>query len=281
MITRRHFGKMALAGAGAFALGGSKLIRPGRVQAQNNEYYNAQIIDAAYNEMQNDAWIIDQQGLDGFNSIHWQHFLGAVYGTIGVLREHGLDQWMNEESPDQAWLAWQEGGWDPYWALMTIPIVGLMSDWLGDNFVNFQTNVTGNVWIYNNGPLSSQYEGIGGYAQLPPWPGDFQVYPDGMAMNPADDPIEESIRATIGPPDNIPWFDVWNAYLPNVVLGPLPTLIIWQSHQEKCKAMNDAIGGLQALAAIAAVKVKGMDDKAKIAIIIALYVLNAIKGRYC
>jgi hypothetical protein len=67
----------------------------------------------------------------------------------------------------------------------------------------------------------------------------------------------------------------------NVILGPLPTLIIWQSHQDKCKALNDAMGGLGALAAITAVKVKSLDDKAKIAIVIAIYILNVIKNRYC
>jgi hypothetical protein len=57
--------------------------------------------------------------------------------------------------------------------------------------------------------------------------------------------------------------------------------MIWKSHSDQCKAMNDAIGGLGALGAITAVKVKGLGDKAKIAIIIAIYILNTIKNRYC
>jgi hypothetical protein len=269
---------MALA---AGALAGSRLIRVPRVRAQDccSNYYQ-QVIDAAYNEMQNDAWIIDQQGVDGFANIHWQHFLGALNSTIGFLREYGADEVMNQDQPDAAYLAWQEGGWDQFWALMTIPIAGLMSEWLGDNFNNFRTNVLGNVWIYNNGPISSQYEGIGGWAELPPWPGTFQVFGGEQNMK-FDSPIDDATRETIGPPTEVPYFDVLNPYVPNLILGPLPTLIIWQSHQDKCQAMADAIRGLQALAAITVIKAKGLGDTAKIAIVIALAVLDTIKSRYC
>jgi hypothetical protein len=278
MITRRHFGKMALAGAGALA-GGSRLIAPRRVRAQNDESYNEQIIDASYNFMQNFQWMLEQSPDPFANNINWQGFLGATYSTISVLRQHGLDDWMNQETPDAAWLARMEGGWDQFWALMTIPIAGIMSDWLGDNFDNFRTKVPGNVWMYSDGPISSQYGVTDGWAELPPWPGTFQVF--GKENANFNRLIDDATRETIGIPQEVPWFDVLNSYVPNVILGPLPGVIIWtKSKAEQCKMLNDAQTALGAGAGVGLILVD-LDRKAKIILVIAAAILNVMKNHYC
>jgi hypothetical protein len=262
----------------AGAIAGSTLIGPRRARAQSDENTNLQMIDASYNFMQDFQWTLSQSPDPFANNINWQGFLGATFGTIGVLRQHGLDQWMNEEAPDAAWLAWMEGGWDQYWALMTIPIVGLMSDWLGDNFQNFRTPLLGNVWMYSNGPLSSEYGVTDGYAELPPWPGTFEVFGESIESNRF---IDDSTRETIGPPQHVPWFDVTNAYIPNIILGPMPGVIIWsKSKAEQCKMLEDARIALQTGAGLGLILYE-LDRKAKIILLIGAAVISVMKNHYC
>jgi hypothetical protein len=279
-LSRRHFSKSLAIAAGAIA--GSRLIRPRRVAAQSDETTNLQIIDAAYTFMQEFQWTLDQSPDPFANNVNWQGFLGSTLTTIAVLRQHGLDQWMNEEATDHAWLAWMEGGWDQYWALQTIPIVGLMSDWLGDSFDNFRTTRLGNVWIYNNGPLSSQYDGIGGWAELPPWPGTFPVFGEANGNFVSGNRLidDDVIRETVGIPQNVPWFDVLNPYVPNVALGPLPSLIIWKSAADRCKALTDAQIALETGAGLTLILVN-LDRKSKIILLMAGAVLRVMKNHYC
>jgi hypothetical protein len=275
-LSRRHFGKNIAIAAGAFA--GSTLLRGPRVRAQNNEYANLQIIDAAYTFMQDFQWTLDQSPDPFANNINWHGFLGATYSTISVLRQHGMDDWMNQEAPDAAWLAWMEGGWDQFWALMTIPIVGMWADQYGDNAPNFRTPIASNIWMYSNGPISSEYGVPDGWAERPPWPGSFQVFGQENSMNARL--IDDATRETVGIPQDVPWFDVLDPYVPNVVLGPLPTVWIWQTRAVQCKQITDAQIALETAAGGTLIFVN-IDRKGKIILLIAGAILRVMKNHFC
>lgn len=271
-MNRRQFVQRAIT-AGVVRIPAGRL-----VLAQESDYANSQVLDGALAEMQFWQYVTDNP-FDG----NILRFVEATLATIGVMRQYGLDNDMDADGGDQAWIAQQEGGWNQYWALMMVGGMGLISDWFEarpemGNFNSQRTWSPGNVWINGYGPLSAEM-GVSGRTELPLWPGTF-YWSEGMA---ADADIDDATAATIGPPpyQEIQWYRVTNPYIPNLVIMPLPTIWPPLSQKDKCKVLNDM--SIALATAIATSSKNPNPGAAKGAIImgIALAAMQVIKNHYC
>ena len=265
------------------------MIAPPTVRAQNGDYYNRQIVDGTYWEAQNDQWKLDR---DAFWEIDWWNFGAATLSLIAVCREYGLDWEMDTYAPDQSYIAWQEGGWDQYWALMSIPIYGIMADFSGWEPRSWYTN--DGLWINGSGPLSSQLGYV--WAEYPPSPGDFQWSPlslggdPGIAYSTAPGMLDEAMRRnptieTVGY-DNVPWYNPWNPLVPQMIVAPnggsLGTFVWWPLSTElQCKMLNDTTTALAVIAGSLFVFLGDIDRKAKITIGILAAMYALFRRFYC
>jgi len=209
MMTRRGFNKKMVVGAGALALGGSKIITPAQAQAFGTE--DVKLINAVAAYMTNFAALIDQ----GYplESLDWHQFAGAAMALRATERYYGLDSAIESlygQDEVATWAvdwAYQEGSWDAFHSLVNLPYTFTLGDWTAD-FDDRQSFQQSNVWINGTGPMSSQIPDCTGWAQCP-------SYPDTFIPSPSDSGLDDFTRETIDPPP-VPWYSVTSPWIPKV-----------------------------------------------------------------
>jgi hypothetical protein len=226
-LSRRHFSKSLAIAAGALA--GSTLIQPRRVRAENDGAVQVLADNAAANL---DYWAYSVGNL-GVNplELNWYEVQSAITGAVAAGRQFGLDQIIESQYGvdsflTQAWdWAWQEGGWNPFWALSMFGISGLTATWFANHpewgqFARYRTGWPTSTWISGEGPLSSQIPGVAGWMEVPLWPASFHVGPNGCK------PEDDGICATGGGMD-YPYYDIYNSYVPGLIWTPAGASVIW------------------------------------------------------
>src|SRR5262249_44127960 len=92
-MTRRSSSKKMAVGAGALALGGSKLIAPARAEVVLDGW-SQKVLWAAARDL---PQIPDQLMLYPPESIDWRLFANANFAIRAVERYWGLDQWLQQD----------------------------------------------------------------------------------------------------------------------------------------------------------------------------------------
>ena len=221
-------------GTGAALVGGSKLIQP--AQAQSG--YEDLVLNQAANFLQ---YFADNFNFSDISANYWRTFADATLATFSVMREWGLDQQLNdlygidEFATGCVGQAFDEGGWDQFWALQLLPVTGFQAEFGANYFENIRTHEASNVWINGTGPLSAGFVDAG-YAEFAPWPSNFN--PDsGAPLSPETLERLGTDDATIATVGGVPWYSPYNPYMPTV---PLNSTAIWIfiPIEDRCKALN-------------------------------------------
>ncbi len=263
-FSRRRFTKNMILGAGALAIGGSKLIQPAR--AQEVDGWTQKVVTAAARDLQNSA---DALNLYGPSAIDWQGFTSAMLALTGIARQFGFGPIMESlygVDPDATQAvdeAWAEGGWDQWHALTSVPLIGLEADFM-PNFDQVRSYIQSDTWISGQGPLSSD-PFVQGWAEYAPFSSGFE-----------DPFLDDFTRETIG---GTPWYQSTSTpYIPRVPVDLC--CIIWTTmlDGDKCKKLQRITKAMQGMAIV---PLGVLSIPYKIAIAAGVWMVGVMADRYC
>src|SRR5262249_15838423 len=147
--------------------------------------------------------------------INWYAMASAALAIRGIERQYGLDAQLEAlygVDGGATWAcdwAYQEGSWDAFHELPSLPWVGFMAE-LVPGLTQIRSYTASGVWITGNGPLSTGIDA--GYAEFAPKPAVF--YPPSDAITPEIMErfgLDDFTIATVG--GNIPWYDPYSPYM--------------------------------------------------------------------